>query len=149
MLLRFERAAVAGIDGVTLGIHVCRGNRPNAKWGTGPYDAIAEQLFAAIPHQRLLLEYDTERAGGFEPLRFVPPGKVAVLGVISTKSPVVETVDQVRRRVDEAARFLPVDQLAVSPQCGFSSDVGGPPLTEEIQWRKLEVLLEAARLTWG
>lgn len=148
-VIEAERAAVAGIDGVTLGIHVCRGNRPNAKWGSGPYDAIAERLFPAIPHQRLLLEYDTERAGGFEPLRFVPPDKVVVLGVVSTKSAVVETVDQVRRRVDEAAAYLPLEQLAVSPQCGFSSDVGGPQLTEETQWRKLEVLLEAARQTWG
>jgi 5-methyltetrahydropteroyltriglutamate--homocysteine methyltransferase len=148
-VIRAENAAVAGIDGLTIGLHICRGNRPGAKWGTGPYDAIAEQLFPAVAHQRLLLEYDTERAGGFEPLRHVPKGKVAVLGLVSTKSPVVETVDQVRRRVDEAAQFLPLEQLAISPQCGFSSDVGGPPVPEEAQWRKLEVLNEAARLIWG
>jgi 5-methyltetrahydropteroyltriglutamate--homocysteine methyltransferase len=102
-----------------------------------------------VAHQRLLLEYDTERAGGFEPLRYVPRDKIAVLGLVSTKSPVVETVDQIRRRVDEAARHLPLDKLAISPQCGFSSDVGGPPVPEEAQWRKLEVLNEAARLIWG
>ncbi len=148
-VIRAENAAVEGIDGLTIGIHICRGNRPNAKLGSGPYDAIAEQLFPTISHQRLLLEYDTERAGGFEPLRFVPKGKVAVLGLVSTKSAEVETVDQIRRRVDDAARFLPLDQLAISPQCGFSSDVGGPPVPEDAQWRKLEVLNEAARLIWG
>ena len=148
-VIRAENAAVAGVEGLTIGIHICRGNRPAARWGSGPYDAIAEQLFPAIAHQRLLLEYDTERAGGFEPLRFVPKGKVAVLGVVSTKSAEVETVDQVRRRVDEAAQFLPLEQLAISPQCGFSSDVGGPPVPEDAQWRKLDVLTEAARLIWG
>ncbi len=148
-VIRAENAAVAGIDGLTIGIHICRGNRPNAKWGTGPYDAIAEQLFPAVAPGRLLLEYDTERAGGFEPLRFVPKGKVAVLGVVSTKSAQVETVDQIRRRVDDAARFLPLEQLAISPQCGFSSDVAGPPVPEDAQWRKLDALTEAARLIWG
>jgi 5-methyltetrahydropteroyltriglutamate--homocysteine methyltransferase len=147
-VIRAENAAVQGIDGLTIGLHICRGNRPSARWGTGPYDAIAEQLFPTIAHQRLLLEYDTERAGGFEPLRFVPKGKVAVLGVVSTKSAEIETVDQIRRRVDEAARFLPLDQLAISPQCGFSSDVAGPPVPEDAQWRKLDVLSEAARLIW-
>jgi len=148
-VIRAENAAVEGIDGLTIGLHICRGNRPGAKWGSGPYDAIAEQLFPAVAHERLLLEYDSERAGGFEPLRFVPKGKIAVLGLVSTKSATVETVDQIRRRVDEAARFLPLDQLAISPQCGFSSDVGGPPVPEDAQWRKLEVLNEAARLVWG
>jgi len=148
-VIRAENAAVAGIDGLTIGIHICRGNRPGATWGRGPYDAIAEQVFSSIAHQRLLLEYDTERAGGFEPLRFVPKGKVAVLGLVSTKSPVVETVDQIRRRVDEAARFLPLEQLAISPQCGFSSDIAGPPVPEDSQWRKLEVLNQAARQIWG
>jgi 5-methyltetrahydropteroyltriglutamate--homocysteine methyltransferase len=148
-VLRAENAAVEGIDGLTIGLHICRGNRPGAKWGRGPYDAIAEQVFPSVAHQRLLLEYDTERAGGFEPLRFVPKGKVAVLGVVSTKSAEVETVDQIRRRVDEAAEFLPLEQLAISPQCGFSSDVGGPPVTEDAQWRKLEALNEAAARIWG
>jgi len=144
-VIRAENAAVQGIAGLTIGLHIC----PGAKWGTGPYDAIAEQLFPTVAHQRLLLEYDTERAGGFEPLRFVPKGKVAVLGVVSTKSAEMETVDQIRRRVDEAARFLPLEQLAISPQCGFSSDVAGPPVPEDAQWRKLDVLCEAARLIWG
>jgi 5-methyltetrahydropteroyltriglutamate--homocysteine methyltransferase len=144
-----ENAAVAGIDGLTIGLHICRGNRPGAKWGRGPYDAIAEQLFPAVSHTRLLLEYDTERAGGFEPLRFVPRDKIAVLGLVSTKSAEVETVDQIRRRVDEAAQFLPLEQLAISPQCGFSSDVGGPPVPADAQWRKLETLNEAARLIWS
>ena len=148
-VIRAENAAIEGIDGLTIGLHICRGNRPGAKWGTGPYDAIAEQLFPSVAHERLLLEYDTERAGGFEPLRFVPKGKVAVLGLVSTKSPEVESVDLLRHRIEEAARYLPLEQLAISPQCGFSSDVGGPPVSEDAQWRKLEVLNEVARLTWG
>jgi 5-methyltetrahydropteroyltriglutamate--homocysteine methyltransferase len=148
-VIRAENAAVAGVEGLTLGLHVCRGNRPGAQWGSGPYDAIAEQLFPSVTHNRLLLEYDTERAGGFEPLRFVPRDKTVVLGVVSTKASEVETVDQIAHKVDQAAKILPLDQLAISPQCGFSSDVGGPPMTVDTQWRKLDALQEAARQIWG
>ena len=91
----------------------------------GTYDAIAERLFNELPHDRFLLEYDTPRAGSFEPLRFVPKGKVVVLGLVSTKVPEMETVDGLKRRIDEAAKFIPLDQLAISPQCGFASDVVG------------------------
>src|SRR5207244_801857 len=125
----------------TLGLHVCRGNRPGMQFASGSYEPIAERLFNSIPHQRLLLEFDTERAGGFEPLRFVPKGKVAVLGLVSTKTAEVESVDDIKRRVDEASKYLPLEQLAISPQCGFSSDVGGPPIGADVQWRKLKVLL--------
>jgi len=97
----------------------------------------------------LLLEYDTERAGSFEALRFVPKGKIAVLGLITTKVGRVESVDELRRRIDEAARYLPIDQLAISPQCGFASSIGGNLLTEEEQFRKLEVMLETAAKVWG
>jgi 5-methyltetrahydropteroyltriglutamate--homocysteine methyltransferase len=97
----------------------------------------------------LLLEYDTERAGGFEPLRFVPKGKIAVLGLITTKTARVETVDELRRRIDDAARFLPLEQLALSPQCGFASSIRGNLLTEYEQFRKLAVMLETAAKVWG
>ncbi|HEY7163642.1 MAG TPA: hypothetical protein VIB79_03685 [Candidatus Binatia bacterium] len=115
----------------------------------GSYDAIAERLFNGLNHQRLLLEYDTERAGGFEPLRFVPKGKIAVLGLITTKIGRVETVDELRRRIDGATRYLPLEQLALSPQCGFASSILGNLLTEEEQFRKFDVMIETARKVWG
>jgi methionine synthase II (cobalamin-independent) len=134
---------------VTFGIHICRGNRQSMWHREGHYDAIAEKLFTGLNHQRLLLEYDTERAGSFEPLRFVPKGKIAVLGLITTKVGRVETVDELRRRIDEAARYLPLEQLALSPQCGFASSLRGNLLTEDEQFRKLDVMLETARKVWG
>ena len=105
--------------------------------------------FSGLQHQRLLLEYDTERAGSFEPLRFVPKGKIAVLGLITTKVGRVESVDELRRRVDEAAHYLPLEQLAISPQCGFASSLRGNLLSEDEQFRKLEVMLEVARKVWN
>jgi 5-methyltetrahydropteroyltriglutamate--homocysteine methyltransferase len=114
----------------------------------GTYDAIAERLFTGLAFDRLLLEYDTERAGGFEPLRFVPKGKTVVLGLITTKTGRVETVDELARRIDQASRFVPLDQLALSPQCGFASGIAGNLLTEDEQWRKLDVMLETARKVW-
>jgi methionine synthase II (cobalamin-independent) len=141
--IRAENAIIEGFPGVTFGIHVCRGNGPG--WHReGPYDPIAERLFAGLQHDRLLLEYDTERAGGFEPLRFVPKDKIAVLGLISTKVSRVETVGELRGRIEEAAQYLPLDQLALSPQCGF-----GGLISEDEQWRKLDSMLETAKQVWG
>ena len=106
-------------------------------------------MFGSLGFDRLLLEYDTARAGGFEPLRFVPRGgPVVVLGLVTTKTGEVETVDSLLRRIEDAQRFIPVDQLAISPQCGFASGMAGNYLSEDQQWRKLEVLLEAARRVW-
>jgi 5-methyltetrahydropteroyltriglutamate--homocysteine methyltransferase len=136
-------------SGVIFGIHICRGNRQSMWHREGHYDAIAEKLFNGLNHQRLLLEYDTERAGSFEALRFVPKGKIAVLGLITTKVGRIETVDELRRRIDEASRYLPLEQLAVSPQCGFASSLRGNLLTEDEQFRKLDVMLETARKVWG
>lgn len=144
-----DNQVISDFPGVTFGIHICRGNRQSMWHREGKYDAIAEKLFAGLKHQRLLLEYDTERAGGFEPLRFVPKGKIAVLGLITTKAARVESVDELRRRIDEAARFLPLEQLALSPQCGFASSIRGNLLTEDDQFRKLDVMLETARRVWG
>jgi 5-methyltetrahydropteroyltriglutamate--homocysteine methyltransferase len=115
----------------------------------GTYDAIAERMFVELPHDRFLLEYDSPRAGGFEPLRFVPKGKVVVLGLVSTKVPEMETVDGLKRRIDEAAKFIPLDQLAISPQCGFASDVIGNLISVDDQKRKLELVVETARQVWG
>jgi 5-methyltetrahydropteroyltriglutamate--homocysteine methyltransferase len=144
-----DNSVIEGFPSVTFGIHICRGNRQSMWHREGHYDAIAEKLFCGLRHQRLLLEYDTERAGTFEPLRFVPKDKIAVLGLITTKVSRVESVDELRRRIDDAARFLPLEQLAISPQCGFASSIRGNLLSEDDQFRKLEVMLETAAKVWG
>jgi len=147
--LRAEAAVVAGYPGVTFGIHLCRGNQRSMWHREGSYDAIAERLFNELPHHRFLLEYDTPRAGSVAPLRFVPKGKVVVLGLVSTKVPDLETVEALQRRIDEAAKYIALDQLAISPQCGFASDVVGNLLTPDDQKRKLERVVEVARQVWG
>lgn len=145
-----DNAVIAGLPAhVVTGLHICRGNRASMWHREGKYDAIAEAVFGGLRFDRLLLEYDTERAGGFEPLRFVPKGVTVVLGLITTKSGTVETVDELLRRIEEASRFLAADQLALSPQCGFASGIGGNALSETAQWRKVEVMLETARRAWG
>lgn len=144
-----DNAVIEGFDGVTFGLHICRGNQAGRWHREGHYDAIAERLFSTLAHDRFLLEYDTERAGGFEPLRFVPKGKIAVLGLVSTKEARLEGADELRRRVDQASRFLPLEQLAVSPQCGFASDLTGNPVTEDDQWKKLALVREVAEQVWG
>jgi 5-methyltetrahydropteroyltriglutamate--homocysteine methyltransferase len=144
-----DNEIIAGFPGITFGIHICRGNRQSMWHREGHYDAIAERLFNGLKHERLLLEYDTDRAGGFEPLRFVPKGKIAVLGLITTKVSRLESVDELRRRIDEAARYLAIEQLAISPQCGFASSLRGNLLTEDEQFRKLDVMMETAQKVWG
>jgi 5-methyltetrahydropteroyltriglutamate--homocysteine methyltransferase len=139
-------AAHAG--GATTGVHLCRGNGMGAWLASGGYDPIAKQVFA-LHADRLLLEYDTERAGTFEPLREVPPDKVVVLGLVSTKVPELESVDDLLRRIDEAAAFVPMERLALSPQCGFASDFRGNPISEDDQWRKLELVATVAHRAWG
>jgi 5-methyltetrahydropteroyltriglutamate--homocysteine methyltransferase len=136
-------------EGVASGIHLCRGNQRSMWHREGTYDAIAERLFNELAHDRFMLEYDTPRAGSFEPLRFVPKGKVVVLGLVSTKTAEMETVDGLKRRIDEAAKFIPLDQLAISPQCGFASDVVGNLISADEQKRKLELVVETARQVWG
>ena len=144
-----DNEIIAGFPGIKFGIHICRGNRQSMWHREGHYDAIAERLFNGLKHERLLLEYDTDRAGGFEPLRFVPKGKIAVLGLITTKVSRLESVDELRRRIDEAARYLAIEQLAISPQCGFASSLRGNLLTEDEQFRKLDVMMETATKVWG
>jgi 5-methyltetrahydropteroyltriglutamate--homocysteine methyltransferase len=147
--IRADNEVIANFPGMIFGIHICRGNRQSMWHREGSYDAIAEKLFTGLNHQRLLLEYDTERAGSFKPLRFVPNDKIAVLGLITTKVGRVETVDELRRRIDEAARYIPIEQLALSPQCGFASSIMGNLLTEDEQFRKFDVMLETAAKVWG
>ncbi|MFJ4622494.1 cobalamin-independent methionine synthase II family protein [Streptomyces sp. NPDC088812] len=143
------RAAREHRPGMTVAMHFCRGNMRSAWSAKGGYEPIAERLFAEVEVDRFLLEYDTERSGGFEPLRFVPPRKTVVLGLVSTKVPRLESVDTLRRRIDEASQYLPLEQLALSPQCGFASTSQGNLLTADDQRRKLELVAETARLVWG
>jgi 5-methyltetrahydropteroyltriglutamate--homocysteine methyltransferase len=154
-----DNAVIAGFDGVTFGIHMCRGNPRTLDPTTGTvlpqwhreghYDAIAERLFGELKHDRLLLEYDSERAGSFAPIRFVRKGAVAVLGLVSTKTAELEPLEALKRRIDEASRYLPLEQLAISPQCGFGNvDPDKATLAEDEQWRKLERLIETAAEVW-
>jgi 5-methyltetrahydropteroyltriglutamate--homocysteine methyltransferase len=136
-------------EGVTLAIHLCRGNNRSHWYAEGGYDAIAEKLFGTLDVDRFLLEYDDDRSGTFEPLRFVPKGKTVVLGLISSKTPQLESTDNLTRRVEEAARFVPLENLAISPQCGFASTAEGNLLTEDQQWAKLNLVTETARRIWG
>jgi 5-methyltetrahydropteroyltriglutamate--homocysteine methyltransferase len=147
--LKADAAVIAGFPVVTFGIHLCRGNQRSMWHREGSYDAIAERLFSELPHDRFLLEYDSPRAGSFAPLRFLPKGKVAVLGLVSTKVPELETVEVLKRRIDEAAKVVPLEQLAISPQCGFASDVVGNLVSVDDQKRKLERVVETARQVWG
>jgi len=135
--------------GVTLGVHLCRGNARSHWYAEGGYDAIAEKMFGTMAVDRFLLEYDDPRSGTFEPLRFVPKGKVVVLGLISSKVAQLEDGDVVRRRVHEAAKYVPLENLAVSPQCGFASTLEGNLLSEDEQWAKMRLVVETARRVWG
>jgi 5-methyltetrahydropteroyltriglutamate--homocysteine methyltransferase len=153
-----DNALIDGFPGVTFGIHICRGNARTIDPKTGKlvpqwhregsYDAIAEQLFNTLKHQRILLEYDSERAGTFEPLRLVPKNKIVVLGLVSTKNSDMETVDDLKRRIDQASKFLPVDQLALSPQCGFGG-LDSKVLSEGEMWKKLDTIVETAKQVWS
>jgi len=147
--LKADNRLLEEFDDVTFGIHLCRGNQRSMWHREGSYDDIAERLLNELKHDRFLFEYDTPRAGGFEPLRFLPKGKVVVLGLVSTKVPELEKVDDLKRRIDEASKYAPLDQLAISPQCGFSSDVVGNLISEDDQKRKLEVVVETSRQVWG
>jgi 5-methyltetrahydropteroyltriglutamate--homocysteine methyltransferase len=149
--LATDTACLTGLarNGVTVALHVCRGNSRSRWFTEGGYDPIAEKLFGTLPIGRFLLEYDTERSGGFAPLRFVPRGTTVVLGLISTKEARLESPDELRRRIDEAARYVPLESLALSPQCGFASVAAGNLLSADDQRRKLELVVETARKVWS
>jgi 5-methyltetrahydropteroyltriglutamate--homocysteine methyltransferase len=134
---------------VTVGVHMCRGNFKGHYLGAGGYESVAERFFTDTKVNHFLLEFDTPRAGDFAPLRFVPKNKGVVLGVISSKTPVLESLDALKRRVDEATRYIDLDRLAIGPQCGFASTVAGNPVTEDDERRKLTLVVDAARQFWG
>ena len=148
--IRQINAALAGRpDGLTVTTHMCRGNFRSSWVAEGGYDFVAEALFGGLEVDGFFLEYDDARSGGFEPLRFVPPGKRVVLGLVTTKRPELESRDDLKRRIDEAARYVPLEQLALSPQCGFSSTVEGNALTRDEQVAKLGLVVETAQEVWG
>jgi len=149
--LAADNAILDGLkrEDVTVGLHMCRGNNRSNYFAEGGYDRIAERVFPSLKYDRLLLEYDTERAGGFEPLRFVPRGKTVVLGLISTKTPRLESQDQLLQRIEEASKYVPLEDLALSPQCGFASVLQGNAISWDDQRRKLELLVDTARKAWG
>jgi 5-methyltetrahydropteroyltriglutamate--homocysteine methyltransferase len=134
---------------VTVGMHICRGNNRSAWMSQGSYEPVAERLFAEVGVDRFLLEYDSERAGGFEPLRFMPRGRTVVLGLVSSKTPRLESQDDLLRRIEEASAYVPIEDLALSPQCGFASTERGNLLTVDDERRKLELVVDTARRVWG
>jgi 5-methyltetrahydropteroyltriglutamate--homocysteine methyltransferase len=141
--------AAARKPGVTLAMHLCRGNNRSHWYAEGGYDAIAEKLFTTMDVDRFLLEYDDERSGTFEPLRFIPRNKTVVLGLVSSKRPQLENSDELAQRIKEAGRYFPLENLALSPQCGFASTMEGNLLTEDEQWAKLRLVTETARRVWS
>lgn len=151
-MLGADTAAVDGLErprGASIGVHICRGNQASMWLASGGYDAIAERLFS-LPVDRFLLEYDDERAGTFEPLRLVPHGKMVVLGLVSSKSPELENIDDLMDRLDEAGKYVDWDFLALSPQCGFASvATHGNRMTAEDELKKLRLVSETALATWG
>ena len=149
--IRADNACLEGAKraGANLAIHLCRGNNRSQWLAEGSYDAIAEKLFGQLQVDAFLLEYDTERAGSFEPLRFVPRDKIVVLGLVSTKGPNLATQDELARRIDEACKYVPLENLALSPQCGFASVMEGNLLTEDDQWRKLKLVVDTVAKVWG
>jgi 5-methyltetrahydropteroyltriglutamate--homocysteine methyltransferase len=136
-------------DSLTIGMHLCRGNNQGKWLGEGGYEPIAEQVFGGLEIDAFFLEYDSERAGGFEPLRHLSPRATAVLGLVSTKTPDLERADDVLRRIDEASQIVPAERLAVSPQCGFASVEEGNPVSPDDQRRKLELVVEVAETAWS
>jgi 5-methyltetrahydropteroyltriglutamate--homocysteine methyltransferase len=143
-------AAIADIpDDMTITMHLCRGNFRSTFVASGGYEPVAEVLFNGIDVHGYFMEYDSERAGGFAPLRFVPKGKTVVLGLVTSKTGVLESRDLIRRRIDEAAKHIDIDQLCLSPQCGFASTEEGNELATDEQWAKLAMIVELADEIWG
>jgi 5-methyltetrahydropteroyltriglutamate--homocysteine methyltransferase len=150
--IKVDNAALEGVTGrpgVFTCIHLCRGNNRSQWYAEGGYDPIAEKLFNELNVDAFSLEYDTPRSGGFEPLRFIPKGKTVVLGLVSTKVGEVEPVDAIAARIDEAAKYVPLEQLTLSAQCGFASMAEGNLVSSDEQWRKMELVADVARRVWG
>lgn len=148
LCIEMDNAIIDGHPGITFGIHICRGNNQSKFYAAGDYEPIS-RIFSRTHFQRFLLEYDDERSGDFEPLRHVPDDRVVVLGLITTKKPQLESADELRTRVQEASRFIPLERLALSPQCGFASTMEGNRLSLDEQRQKLELVSSVAREIWG
>jgi 5-methyltetrahydropteroyltriglutamate--homocysteine methyltransferase len=146
--IELDNAIIQDHPGITFGMHICRGNNQSKFYAEGDYEPIA-RIFEKTLFQRFLLEYDDARSGGFEPLRHMPEDRVAVLGLVSTKKPRLETEDELKRRIEEASAFVPLERLALSPQCGFASTMEGNKITSEVQRQKLELVGTVARSVWG
>jgi 5-methyltetrahydropteroyltriglutamate--homocysteine methyltransferase len=146
--IELDNAVIGNHPGVTFGIHLCRGNNQSTYYASGGYDPIAS-VFSRTKFNSFLLEYDDERSGGFEPLQNVPEDRTVVLGLVTTKKPALEKKEQLKRRIAEAARYIPLERLALSPQCGFASTEEGNLLTAEEQAAKLRLVSETAREVWG
>ncbi len=147
---RLINAAIADIPpDMTICMHLCRGNFQSTFVASGGYEPVAETLFNQIGVHGYFMEYDTDRAGGFEPLRFVPKGKTVVLGLVTSKSGRLEPKDELKRRIEQAAKFIPLEQLCLSPQCGFASTEEGNILAEDEQWAKLRMIVDIAEEVWG
>ena len=143
-------AAISDVPAdMTTAMHLCRGNFQSTFVASGGYEPVAEILFNEINIQAYFMEYDCDRAGGFEPLRFVPKGKTVVLGLVTSKSGTLESKDELKRRIDQAAKYIALDQLCLSPQCGFASTEEGNILAEDEQWAKLRMIVELAEEVWG
>jgi 5-methyltetrahydropteroyltriglutamate--homocysteine methyltransferase len=148
LCIDMDNAIIDGHPGITFGMHICRGNNQSKFYAAGDYEPIA-RIFGQTHFQRFLLEYDDERSGGFEPLRHVPDDRFVVLGLVTTKKPRLETAKELRERIAEASRYLPLERLALSPQCGFASTMEGNHLSYEDQRQKLELVTSVARDVWG
>jgi 5-methyltetrahydropteroyltriglutamate--homocysteine methyltransferase len=147
--IELDNAIIDGHPGMTFGIHICRGNHKSMFYASGGYDRIASHVFRRARFDRFLLEYDDERSGSFEPLRHVPDDRMVVLGLVSSKVPRLESEEELRTRIAGAARIVPLERLALSPQCGFASTHEGNRLSEDDQRRKLELVGRTARQVWG
>ncbi len=147
--IELDNAVIGNHPGITFGLHICRGNNQSKFYASGDYMPIASKVFRETKFQRFLVEYDDERSGGFEPLQFVPEDRTVVLGLVTTKKPVLEVKEALKQRIQEATRYIPLDRLALSPQCGFASTEAGNLLTPADQEAKLRLVAETAREVWG
>ena len=153
LLVRYSsalsEAVAARPDSMTVTTHMCRGNFKSTFMTSGGYEAVAERMFDELKVDGYFMEYDSDRAGGFEPLRYMPKDRMVVLGLITSKTPELESKDDIKRRIDEAAQFMDLDQMCLSPQCGFSSTHHGNNLTRDEQRKKLELVVNVANEVWG
>jgi 5-methyltetrahydropteroyltriglutamate--homocysteine methyltransferase len=146
--IELDNAIIDGHPGITFGIHICRGNNQSKYYASGDYEPIS-RVFNQTHFQRFFLEYDDERSGGFEPLRHMPDDRFVVLGLVTTKKPRLESADELKQRIQEATRYIPLERLALSPQCGFASTIEGNHLTAEEQRHKLDLVARVAREVWS